>query len=314
MTAVDCAIRAVAPWFGAKRRMAEMIVAELGEHDSYVEPFCGSCAVLLGKQQVSFETVNDLHGDLTHLLRCLQDEAVALWLYGQTARTCMAEGLLKDAHELLGGSPPPDMGAPVDRHRAYAYLIQSWMMRSGVSGTKLGEVSGVSSCIATRFTTGGGSPTVRWTSMVESIPAWHLRLRSVVVLRRDAFALIEQIDDKSGVVIYLDPPYLAGSRTGLDRASGKAAYLHEFEAGGVGIFGHVDDHTRLADALGRFKRARVVVSYYAHPRLAELYPGWTVRDCTQNKNMSNFTGRGERYSKSPEVLLINGPSYTGGGS
>lgn len=37
-----------------------------------------------------------------------------------------------------------------------------------------------------------------------------------------------------------------------------------------------DDHARLAKELLRFKRARVVVSYYDDPRLAELYPDWTI--------------------------------------
>ncbi|UYV13773.1 MAG: DNA adenine methylase [Phycisphaera sp.] len=302
------------PWFGAKAKMGpKYIVPEMGEHRNYIEPFCGSCAVLFAKPQVAYETVNDLHGDLTHLLRCLQDEATALWLYGQLARTCMAEGILLDARAIVASGPPPAMGEPIDRFRAAAYLTQSWMMRNGMAGTdmrKCGEKPGPE--ISLRFNISGGSPTVRWVSMVESIPAWHLRLRSVMVLQRDAFKIIDQLDDEEGLVLYLDPPYLPDTRSGLKGPGTRAAYLHEFEASGAGIFGNIDDHTRLADALCRFKHARVIVSYYAHPRLAELYPGWTVKDCAQNKNMSNCTGRGERDSKSPEVLLINGPSYTEG--
>lgn len=37
-------ITAIAPWFGSKRTLAPRIVAELGKHTSYFEPFCGSCS------------------------------------------------------------------------------------------------------------------------------------------------------------------------------------------------------------------------------------------------------------------------------
>lgn len=58
--AIDCPEdqRPLYPWFGSKRTMADEIVAELGKHTQYFEPFCGSMAVLLAKQEVSQETVN----------------------------------------------------------------------------------------------------------------------------------------------------------------------------------------------------------------------------------------------------------------
>jgi len=49
----DMSIKALAPWFGGKRNMAPMIVQELGPHNSYWEPFCGSMAVLLAKPQAT---------------------------------------------------------------------------------------------------------------------------------------------------------------------------------------------------------------------------------------------------------------------
>ena len=306
------------PWFGAKAKMAsKYIVPELGRHRNYIEPFCGSCAVLLSKPQVAYETVNDLHGDLTHLLRCLQDEGIAMWLYGAAARTCFAEGILYDARRLIDSSPPPRDAEPCDRHRALAYLVQSWMMRNGLAGTdrRLSALSESPNLeIALRFNTSGGSPTVRWASMVESIPAWHIRLRSAMVLQRDAFRVLEEVDDHDGLAIYVDPPYLPGSRTGLKSGNTRASYKHEFEATEPGIFGSMDDHDRLAELLHRYQSARVVVSYYDHERLEQLYPGWTLIDCAQHKNMANGSKHrvAGAQADSPEVLLINGPSFTGG--
>jgi DNA adenine methylase len=100
-----------------------------------------------------------------------------------------------------------------------------------------------------------------------------------------------------GVVIYADPPYLAKG----------AEYLHDFDWLA---------HRRLATVLRRFQKTRVVISYYDHPDLAAMYPGWTKVDCAMTRAMASQGQRGERGNaeKAPEVLLINGPSFTGGGA
>ncbi len=69
-------IKALAPWFGSKRTLAPRIVEAIGKHTVYWEPFAGSMAVLFSKPQVSAETVNDLHGDLVNLARCIQQVAI----------------------------------------------------------------------------------------------------------------------------------------------------------------------------------------------------------------------------------------------
>ena len=302
------AIKAVAPWFGGKRTLAPRIVRELGDSKAYVEPFCGSCAVLFAKPQTPYETVNDLHGDLINLLKCLQIEEVAKRLYGLAARTSMGDGILQDAVDQLREMPAQPQGE-LSESRAWAYLVQSWMSRNGTAGTVLGDEKNAPS-LAARFTFKGGSPATRWASMVESIPWWHERLRSVVVLNRDAFDLIDKLPDEEGLAIYADPPYLPSTRTSIGRG-GSGSYLHDFEIGSSPMFGGQDDHERLARALGRFQTARVVVSYYDHPRLSEFYPGWAKIDCAMSKYTANAAGREGGTTSAPEVLLINGPSYTG---
>lgn len=70
-----------------------------------------------------------------------------------------------------------------------------------------------------------------------------------------------------------------------------------------------DDHQRLAAALSRFSRSRVVVSYYRHPRLEGMYPKgrWTHVNCETAKNLSH---QGGGSARAHEVLIINGPSHT----
>lgn len=69
-------IKGLAPWFGSKRMLAPTIVAQLGLHQAYWEPFAGSMSVLLAKPAATMENVNDLHGDLVNLARVVKDAEI----------------------------------------------------------------------------------------------------------------------------------------------------------------------------------------------------------------------------------------------
>lgn len=277
-------IKALAPWFGAKRVLAPQIVEQLGPHRCYWEPFCGSMAVLLAKEPATYESVNDLHGDLINLALVLQDRGKAEDLYGRAHRTLFHEGLCRLSKDRIGGEAPG--GGDVER--AYWYLVFGWFHLSGLAGTKLNRTG--SFCV--RYSAKGGNGATRWRGVVESIPDWHERLLRVQITRRDGLGLIEGIEDEDGTAVYCDPPYFEeGGR-----------YVHEFAAG---------DHQRLAGLLARFRKARVVLSYYDHPALAELYPGWTVLDWSHLRAVKSMVNSGMRGQEgrtvAPEVLLINGP-------
>ena len=312
-------VGAVAPWFGGKRTLAPRVVDQLGKHTQYFEPFCGSMAVLLAKAPSQKETVNDMHGDLINLGFVLQDSQCAESLYGRLQRVLFSEGLLDEAASRLSQAPYFDLrdydhehrSANVDR--AYWYFLACWMGRNGTAGTERQDYQ-----IAVRWTKGGGSPTVRFRNAIESIPAWHQRLRNVVILRRDAFEIIDRFEDVEGTAIYVDSPYTMETRGDMGKSGAGARYLHEFEHtdSEPDLFEQADgkkkkanDHRRLAEVLCSYKKARVVVSYYDCPRIRELYKGWTFIDCAMNKQLHAQNGRGARKKPAPEVLIINGPEY-----
>ena len=297
-------IAAIAPWFGGKRTLAPAVVEQIGRHTQYFEPFCGSMAVLFAKQPSQKETVNDLHGDLVNLARVLQDIDQAEQLYDRLQRVLFCEALLTDAGAYLEANDE-DSRDPLEW--AYWYFLASWKQRNGVAGTDRAGYQ-----IAVRWTKNGGSPTVRFHNAVESIPWWHSRLRNVVILKRDAFRILDRFEDCKETAIYVDPPYIAESRTGFDNTAGEhSRYQHEFSHGGDGLFGHKDDHTRLHDVLSAYRHARIVVSYYDCPRVRQLYAGWTFIDKTMNKNLHIKKDGGET-KEAPELLILNGPSFSGG--
>lgn len=68
------------PYFGGKRRVAAEVWSRFGDVRSYVEPFFGSGAVLLGRPRPfrGVETVNDLDGLLCNFWRALAADPAAV--------------------------------------------------------------------------------------------------------------------------------------------------------------------------------------------------------------------------------------------
>ncbi len=299
----DMRISAIAPWYGGKRGLAPRIVAELcpggKAPKSFWDLLCGGMPVTLAMPRCSHMTVNDRHGDLINLARILQDPARGAKLYRRLRRTLAHEGVFEDAKQAMNDDSRGETMfaahpalSPDDR--AYYFFVLSWLGRNGVAGTER-----VNYQPAIRWTSGGGHGGIRFANAVDSIPAWRRRLRELTILQRDVFEILAKLQDQAGTSLYLDPPYV---RDG-DTRSGNARYEHEFADA---------DHGRLASMLGRFKSARVVVSYYDGPFVRELYKGWTFVDCTMQKNLHVQNRRGVGRCEAPEVLIVNGPSFTEG--
>lgn len=279
-------IAALVPWFGSKRTLAPQIAMELGDHSAYWEPFCGSMSVLLAKPECGMETVNDLHGDLVNLARVIQHDSLGPKMYRSLRRMLCCKEFLDDHANVVRSFGNAAAGDDPNMDRALSYFASSWLGRNGVSGTQ-----SYNQGFSRRFTKSGGHAARRYASAIDSIPAWRKRMRNVTILTECAFSLLDRIEDATGVVIYCDPPYLTKG----------AKYVHDFAD---------ECHARLAVALSRFKKTRVVVSYYDDPRLSALYPKWTKRSFEVTKSLVHTVRRGEAHAKATEVLLINGPSYT----
>lgn len=273
-------IGAIAPWFGGKRTLAPVIVAQLGDHASYWELCAGSLAVLFAKPKSREESVVDLHGDATNLARVVASEQ--WWeLADRVQRTPFSDTLFEESKQRLEQNDADEL------QRAYDYLIVSWMGLNGVAGT-----AKTNSNFCLRFTSNGGSPSKRWRSVGESVPVWHDRLLGVNILRRDIFVIVKRIEDKRGTVIYIDPPYFEKSHEYLIDFSGE------------------QQHAQLARELRRFKQTRVIVSYYKHPALVELYRDWTTVPLKATKGLVSSGMRDQSgATDAPEQLFINGPSF-----
>src|SRR5690606_25840333 len=117
--------------------------------------------------------------------------------------------------------------------------------------------------------------------------------------------LLDRPEDHPSTAIYVDPPYVASTRSGFGAHGNGSKYKCEFnhdQASGP------DDHERLATILRAYQHARIVVSYYDCERVRELYEGWTFVAHTMNKQLHAQNKRGARKKEAFEVLIVNGPS------
>lgn len=269
-------------YFGGKTMLADRIAALLPEHGHYVEPYCGSLAVLLAKQQVKIETVNDLDEELVTFWRVLRDRPEDL------ARVCALTP--HSRAEYLSSTQRSGLDELEVARRAWTRLSQGRgrTLRDDKVGWKhYVYPSGTSSSLPDYLD-----------AYVERMAAAAARLHAVSLEYMPALDLIAKYGAEPDALLYVDPPYLGDTRDHRNN------YKHEMKATG--------DHRALAEALHAARAAVVLSGYGSDLYDRELYPGW------DRVTLAAFTGNGTGDRARTEVLWSNRPigdwTLFGGGS
>ncbi|WP_432124029.1 DNA adenine methylase [Streptomyces sp. C10-9-1] len=255
------ALRSPVPYFGSKQRVAGWIVSLLPEHAHYVEPFCGGLSVLLAKRPSLMETVNDLDGDLVTFWRVLRERPEDL------VRAC---DLTPHARAELDAAWKPTTDDVERARRVWVRLSQGrggmmrrtgWRHYTASSGSSIG-MPGYLNGYRDRL-----------------LPA-AARLADVSLECLPALTIIGKYGSASDVLLYVDPPYLASTRSD---ANSRYGVEMKTEA----------EHRDLAAALADC-RAAVLLSGYDSPLYAELYEGWhRYEQQTMTGNARGAKGRTE---------------------
>lgn len=261
-------VRPPMPYFGGKMQLASSIAALLPGHQHYVEPFCGSLAVLLAKRPSAMETVNDIDGDLMLFWRVLRDHPNSL------ERVCALTPHSRAEHDASY-----DLDAcPTELERARRVWVQLTQGRAGVR-SRTGwrhyiDPAGSSSSMP-RYLRG----------YVQRIGPAVERLAGVSLECLPALDIIAKYGQQPNVLLYVDPPYL-----GETRQSG--GYVHEMRG--------EDEHLDLLAALLN-ARSAVVLSGYASPLYDEMLSHW------DRHTLVASTGQGGMWGNRTEVLWSNRP-------
>jgi DNA adenine methylase len=182
-------------WHGGKSKLSAKIVGYFPEHQTYVEPFGGSAAVLLAKKPSKVEVYNDLDGGLVNLFQVLRNATLYRRLRRALDRTRYAR-----AEFFLSKEPSDD---PVESARRF--IVRQRQSRGG-----LGERW--SYCVGD--SRGGMSSAVaRWQTGLDQLPSVHERFRHVQIECEDWRTILTRYQGRK-TLFYIDPPYLPETRTG----------------------------------------------------------------------------------------------------
>ncbi len=263
------ALRPPMPYFGGKITLAPRIAALLPEHRHYVEPFCGSLAVLLAKPPSQHETVNDLDGELMTFWRVLRDRPTDLERV--CALTPHSRAEQQAAYELTGGLDDLEVA-----RRVWVQLTQGRAGTRRRTGWRRYVAPHVSSTSLPGYLDG----------YVARIAAAAERLHRVSLESMPALDLIGKYGAQPGVLLYVDPPYL-----GATRGRSWDGYPHEMRTEA--------QHRQLAQALHTAGAAVVLSGYPSDLYDRQLYPDW------RRIAMPASTGQGGTWANRTEVLWSN---------
>lgn len=273
---------AIAPWFGSNRTLAANVGAALTGCRWVGVGFAGGMSELL-HIRASTVVVNDLHAHVLNLAATIADDRLAPELVDRLGRLPYHPDVLRAAQarcvereaaageNWFGGDgavcdPDPDW--------ALDYFVCAWMSRAGSAGTK-GEFAGT---FSVRWDAGGGDSATRFRNAASGLAAWSGVMRCCNFVRMDVLKFLAAVKDEAEHGVYCDPPF-------PEVGDG---YKYAFDEA---------DQRRLAKKLAGFKRCRVVVRFYDHPLIRELYPEpkWT---------WSHFEGRKQTNETAGEEVLL----------
>ena len=234
------------PYFGGKSRAASEVWRAFGRVDNYVEPFCGSAAMLLAAPNpAAVETINDADGFVANFWRAIAaapDEVAHFvdWPCNETDLMARHLWLVGGAHRLRKSleADPAYFDAQIAGWWCWGacnWIGSGWCSGEGpwkrVDGViadvrklpHLGNVGmGVNRKLPHLGDAGKGVNRQEAQPVYDWMMALHRRLRRVRVACGDWLRVVgESVTTRHGVTaVFLDPPYTAGNM--------------QYAAGGVG--------------------------------------------------------------------------------
>ena len=180
--------------YGGKASIARWIASHFPPHRVYMEPFCGSCAVLFAKPPSFTEIVNDLDGRVISMFEQIRENpkelAALLWATPYSKENWReakcSEDALEDARLLMAEG-------------------KQFYCGDGNSSTWAIDKTGAPH----------KSKSETWADWFLRILPAASRLRAVQILNEDGIAAIRRVHMQEDALIYVDPPYDGHARVCL---------------------------------------------------------------------------------------------------
>lgn len=305
-------IRTPVIWFGCKRRQAPYIWQLLGKVDGYVEPFAGSCAVMLANTNIPRkEVINDIDAFVTNFWRSVQhDHEMVL-----RSASKISNDLDNVAKKKYLVERYADLKEKCSEDFAYfdAQLAGFWLFCNANSLNPSIAKDNVNTRLFISPSGSGRGFQMTRTSLdpYESFEEWMhvlcVRFQRVAVLCRDwrdvkgsdYITYFNYGAGKAITGIYLDPPYTKESRVG-------AVYAQE-------DFDVAADCREWAYDRGDDPALRIVLSGY-QTEFDSLPAGWRMYDVPRKAGHENFGKTKDKDRARPVEVLVASPHCHAGGS
>lgn len=255
---------------GAKWKLSSWIISHFPEHRVYVEPYFGSGAILFNKEPVGIETVNDKDSNVVNLFQVIRE------CPEQLAQAINMTPWARDEY-YASYEPTTD-----NLEQARRFLVRCWQAYATRIGTKTGW----------RHSAQGQCPNMpeQWGQLPRRITEVAQRLKHVQIENRDALELIEKYNNES-CLIYLDPPYMHGTRQkGIYSSDGTEA-----------------EHISMLSAALK-SHSKILISGYDSPLYRDMLKGWNRETHMSNTENASIKQEVIWWNYSFEILLS---SYTG---
>ena len=232
-------------YYGGKASQLSWLLKQLETpHRSFVETCGGSLAVLLNKEPVKHEIINDSAEDVADFGKAMRDHQSELIA---AIRNSPAGEL--EFKRCIDASPSDDI---VERARRF-YVVVSQSFNNAIGLGKKGP--GYS------FATARNYKSARHQDKLEAVAE---RMRDVTVEKTDANRLIKRLSTENAIpcsrpiLFYIDPPYTKDSRVAVGH------YLHDSF-----------DHAKLLEIITAAPEfCKFCVSGYANPLYDEILSDW----------------------------------------
>ena len=233
-------VKPIVPWVGGKRRLAKHILPLFGDHECYVEPFCGGAALFFMKQPSKVEVLNDINGELTNLYRVVKHHLEEFIKQLKWA-------LVSRQQFLWHQQENPETLTDIQRACRFYFL-----QKNAFGGKCTGQNFGVAPSCPPKF---------NLLRIEEDLSQAHLRLARVYIEHLSWIKCIEKYD-RPTTLFYLDPPYWEtagyGVEFGLDEYT-KMAQLAKSIKGRMII--SVNDIPEMREAFQSLDMEELSISY-----------------------------------------------------
>lgn len=247
-------------WIGGKSRLRNQIISLIPTDCSrYIEVCGGAGWVLFGKEKVKgqMEVFNDVDGDLINLYKqikynCSELQVEIDWLQSR-------ELFNQYRYEIENQIKLSDL----QRAARYLYIIK---------------------CSFGSNRNSFATDTKSICSIIDELPTYKERLKSVIIENRDFENLIKTYD-RSGAVFYIDPPYVESERY----------YNRNY------CNFNKKDHLRLNQVLNNIK-GRFILSYNDCEFIRNLYKDYYIKGISRHNLLSATSGNREEFK---ELIITN---------